>query len=533
MSFAKNLVSKTSETFRNLVKKFPVTLAIIVFATLFMVIDIEHDISISDKVILFCFIFAVESFFTEIFFHKKGFKIISHIVSAIISIGFTILILNDIFNAYNEANVSRILAGYLIILFLISIYKIIKENNIDFGKYLLKVFANIFNSTITYLVLNLGLTLITVIFVELLLDSWGHILGRLQILLLGLFYVPALINSVWNVKEKEVNAFIQGLVKFVLLPLVSIAMIIIYMYIIKILVLRQIPSNVIFRILAGIFVVAFPVWNMAESFKDDNKFIGKLAKLLPYFYMPFILLEIYSLYVRISEFGLTPTRYFGIIFIIAQIIALILNVVKKGEKLSSTFIYMAVLALIAFILPLNYSKASILSQKNILVSNFPETSTYEELSTESKEKVSGAYRYLLRNNASKYIPEYISQYKGKFDTEYETINNIRHIYFTCHDTLIDINKYSKLINLSVDQSSTTINYYYNDDLSVSIDLTNYISTVINLETTKGTGGEYIRNNQLVEIDNTKDIYITYLYVSYNVDTREIDYLSINAYVLYK
>ena len=531
MSFAKNLVSKTSETFRNLVKKFPVTLAIIVFATLFMVVDIEQDVSIFDKVILFCFIFAVESFFTEIFFHKKSFKIISYIVSAIISIGFTILILNDIFNAYNEANVSRILAGYLIILFLVSIYKIIKENNIDFGKYLLKVFANVFNSTITYLVLNLGLTLITVIFVELLLDSWGHILGRLQILLLGLFYVPALINSVWNVKEKEVNAFIQGLVKFVLLPLVSIAMIIIYMYIIKILVLRQIPSNVIFRILAGIFVVAFPVWNMAESFKDDNKFIGKLAKLLPYFYMPFILLEIYSLYVRISEFGLTPTRYFGIIFIIAQIIALILNVVKKGEKLSSTFIYMAVLALIAFILPLNYSKASILSQKNILVSNFPETSTYEELSTESKEKVSGAYKYLLRNNASKYIPEYISQYKENLlDNYYSNSRDIEYIYFSDNHSEIDVRIYSRFLKVSGYGDSVNIKLYNNGiDVFTQINISSLLEKAINAENPE----EYIKNNRLININDYSDFYIERLNTSYIKTIDKFSDVSIDGYLLYK
>ena len=531
MSFAKNLVSKTSETFRNLIKKFPVTLAIIVFATLFMVVDIEQDVSIFDKVILFCFIFAVESFFTEIFFHKKSFKIISYIVSAIISIGFTILILNDIFNAYNKANVSRILAGYLIILFLVSIYKIIKENNIDFGKYLLKVFANVFNSTITYLVLNLGLTLITFIFVELLLDSWGHILGRLQILLLGLFYIPSLINSVWNVKEKEVNAFIQGLVKFVLLPLVSIAMLIIYMYIIKILVLRQIPSNVIFRILAGIFVVAFPVWNMAESFKDDNKFIGKLAKLLPYFYIPFLFLEIYSLYARISEFGLTPTRYFGIIFIITQIIALILNVVKDGEKLSHTFIYMAVLALIAFILPLNYSKASILSQKNILVSNFPETSTYEELSTESKEKVSGAYKYLARNNATKYIPEYISQYKDDIIDDYYFISNsVKNIYFGDTKNEVDVSNYSKLLEISGYDSSTNIALYnYQKNLYLYIDISTLFINAIN----SADAEEYIKNNRLIKVDNSCDFYIQTLNLSYDELTKEIEYISIDGYLLYK
>ena len=199
--------------------------------------------------------------------------------------------MNDI--TIHTSSIIRILIGYLIILFLISIYKIIKDYNIKFQEYLLNVFANLFNGTITYIILNLGLTLIAIIFVELLLNSWGDILLRIQILLFGLFFIPTFINSVWNVKNREVNAFIQGLIKFVLLPLVSIAMLIIYMYIIKILVLRQIPSNVIFRILASIFIVAFPVWNMAWNFKNNSRFIEKLVNLLPLFYIPFIFLEIY------------------------------------------------------------------------------------------------------------------------------------------------------------------------------------------------------------------------------------------------
>ncbi len=529
MNYVKKLFSKTSETFRKLIKKFPATLAIIVFATLFTVIDIEQDIEIFDKVMLLSTIFAVEAFFTEICIYKKrSFRIISYVVSAAISIGFTILILGDVVKTY-EDSIARILVGYLIILFLIAIYQIIKEADINFKEYVLKVLANVFNSTITYLVLNLGLTLITVIFVELLLDSWGHILGRIQILLLGLFYIPALINSVWDVKEKEVNAFFQGLVKFVLLPLVSIAMLIIYMYIIKILVLRQMPSNVIFRILAGIFVVAFPVWNMAENFKDDNKFIEKITKSLPYFYMPFILLEIYSLYARISEFGITPVRYFGILFIITQIIILILTVVKKGEKLSHTFIYMAVLVLIAFILPLNYDKVSILSQSSILKGEFPETSTYEELPTESKARVSGAYKYLVRNDAEKYIPEYINQYKEEI-YNLKISSNTKYIDFNNNYEEVNVREYSKLVEVYGYGTSADIKFYNSENnLIITTNMENFLKSAVNSEDAE----EYIEHNRLIKIDSVKDIYIRNLSISYNEDIREVTYISIDAYVLYR
>lgn len=535
MTYLKKIFNKTSKTFRNLIKKFPLTLLVIAFATIFLTVVIEGtDLSAKTigRICLFCVTFAVDSFAVENFFdEQKIFKLIGYIASGVIAFVFNLLIFNEHFAKY-VTTTTRILIGYLFIIFLISIYVIIRKSKVDFKEYILKVFANVFNSIITYLVLNLGLTLITVIFVELLLDSWGYILPRIQILLLGLFYIPALINSIWDVKEKEVNTFFKGLVKFVLLPLVSIAMLIIYMYIIKILVLRQLPSNVIFRILAGIFVVAFPVWNMAENFKDNNKFIEKLTKLLPYFYMPFILLEIYSLYARILEFGITPVRYFGIVFIIIQVIALILTVVKKGEKLSHTFIYMAVLVLIAFVLPLNYDKVSILSQSGILKSEFPETLKYEELSSESKTRVSGAYQYLVRNNAEKYIPEYIEQYEEEIYDRYysETYRNTQYIYIDNDEKIVDISQYSKLAEVSAYETSTNIKFYNSgDDLIATMNMEELLKSAVN----SGNAEEYIEQNRLIKIDNTKDIYIRNLNTSYNKDTGEVTHVSINAYVLYR
>lgn len=530
MNNLKKLFSKTSETFRKLIKKFPVTLIIIFLATIFMTVDIKQNTKFFEEIVVFLVVTAVGTFTTEACLHKKkNLKIISYIASAVIALGFTVLVKGRFLPQFEES-ATRILVGYSIALFLTSIYKIIKENNISFEEYTLKVFANMFNSGVTYLVLNLGLTLITAIFVELILSgSWGHILGRIQILLLGLFLVPSMLNAIWDVKEKEVNTFIKGLVKFVLLPLATISMVIIYLYIIKILVLRKMPSNVIFRILAGIFIVAFPVWNMAKSFKKDNKITDKVTNILPYAYMPFILLEIYSLYTRIAEFGITPVRYFGIAFIVIQLIALILTVIKKGEKLPQTFIYMAVLVVIAFILPLNYNKVSYLSQSNILKKEFPESAKFEELSEKSKMRVSGAYRYLISNDASKYIPENVKQHYKTItkDTPVydEIVTDSKQIYVQDSNTLIDVSAYSKMYKSSGGGKSEEITFYCQDE-KVEANLAELIKEAIKTDNAE----EYIRNHRLVKIDDEKDLYIINLYVTYDED---LSYASVDAYILYK
>ena len=63
--------------------------------------------------------------------------------------------------------------------------------------------------------------------------------------------------TIFGLNKKEGGSFAKGFVLYVLLPLVIMAMLIIY--IAKIMILRNMPKNIIFRILSGIFIIGFPV----------------------------------------------------------------------------------------------------------------------------------------------------------------------------------------------------------------------------------------------------------------------------------
>ena len=291
------------------------------------------------------------------------------------------------------------------------------------------------------------------------------------------------------------------------------------------------PSNVIFRILAGIFVVAFPVWNMAKNFRKESKFIERITHILPYLYMPFILLEVYSIYTRVAEFGITPVRYFGIMFIIMQIIVLILTVIKKGKELPQSFIYIAILTMISFILPLNYIKVSYLSQGNILKKEFPESTKFDELSKERKIKISGAYKYLKSHDADKYIPENVrKQYELEMEevTYYEPVNNIENICVEENSEQIDIHQYLKMQKKSGIGTFDELKFYLENEV-----ITINISELVKKAIASGDAKKYIEENRLVKIDDTKDIYITKLYFSYDTITKKETYTWVEGYILYK
>lgn len=538
----KEFFSKTSNTAINLLKKHPLTLIITFFTTLFLAIFLDSELIASNtiaRITVFGVMWALGTIFTETLkFKNRIFTFFLYIFTAIIAFLFSKLP-HDVYCNFN-VHMIRMMVGYGLILFLLSMQIILKKENITFNEYLLKLFNNIVNSTITYGILNIGITLIIFIFVELILDGkYGNALIRSQILLLGLFYIPSILNAISYIKERKVSNFIKGLVKYVLLPLVTVSMLIIYIYIAKIILQMELPSNIIFRILAGIFIVAFPIWNMANNF-DETKIIHKISTILPYAYLPFIILEIYSLGVRIISLGLTPIRYIGIMFIIFQILVLLFTILKKKVTLNYTFLVLSILIFISCITPLNFNTMSKISQKYILKNNLIKGTDFDLLSNSSKEKVHSAYKYLVNNFGEDYIPEYVKENEEQINefvpsnTRYDNRDNF---YFSYNGSL-DVNDFSTLLPIKLKEANYKNGdaklYDYDDNYVTSININNLLIEIIK-ESKKSYEGarEFLIQNRYVYINETKTLYINDIYITYKRSSNEILYLSLSGYLLTK
>lgn len=539
----KELLSRTSNTLINLYKRYLITIIIITSITIFLSIFVGMYVfkdSTIEKVTIFGIVWSISTILIETLNLKsKKVNIISYVITALIAF-ILVKLPQNTYGVFNE-HLVRITTGYCLCLFALTLYFIIKKTGVSFGEYLIKIFNNIFNSSIIYGVLNIGMTLIIVIFVELILDgTYGEFILRSQILLLGLFYFPALLNSISDIKEKSPSSFIKGLVKYVLLPLVTIAMLIIYIYIAKILIQREMPSNIIFRILAGIFIVAFPVWNMASIFKEQ-KIIYKISKILPYTYIPFIFLEIYSVGIRIIDFGLTPIRYIGIAFILFQIIVLIFTTLKRKINLEYGFIVLAVIIFISCITPLNFNTISKLNQKNIMVANLPEGTNFEYLIDEAKQKVHSAYVYLKNNYGAEYIPEYIENMNNEINEYSPVVKNYRqNEYFTFFEygEEINVKEYSSILPIRTADSK-----YNNGNIELSDYDNNYITNIgirtIVEETlrenkkTSEHAENYMIQNRYVYVNNLQTLYITNMNITYNNSTNEVIAISLSGFLLKK
>ena len=551
MGKVKEFTQKISADIKDMTKKFPVTIIMVVITTLFFAIYVNHaglKETMSPLVI-----FAAGTFFAETYFKSMRNRAIGYVLSALISFMFVKLIfISGLTSVPLEeaiiAITTRTLFAYLSCIALLIFYKLIKDSGLKFAEYLLRAFSKVFFATLIYGILAIGVTLLVIIFIELILNgntSAFEFLYRIHILLFGLFYVLALMYAISEIKEKEVNAFIKGLIVYVMMPLVSISMLIIYIYILKIIILQDIPSNIIYRILVGIFIVALPTWIMAGNYAEKNKVIAAAAKVLPFVYMPFILLEIYSIGIRIVQYGITPFRYISAMFILFQISVLFFDVYKKREKFNYVFMVGIILILISTISPINLITASDISQASIIKQYLPEGKDISSLTSENRSKVLSAYNYLIvQYNADKYLSDNVKtqmkEYVQSGSSSYISagiidITYTHPSYYSGTGIDIDVTGYTRITGVASNYISNGNTVLYTSEGRITGNLQSLVNDMISYYKQSGNVyNDFTDNNNVFKLDDKHDLYITKMMIEYNQDTGEVEtYIAIEGYVLTK
>lgn len=538
MSKIKDCFSNIAKNYKNNVLQYTFTHIIVMITTAILVLgNYDKFNNILEQIAIIGLISAINAFASESFCKKTWQRVITGIIGTVIGIIFTRLIY-----VRDSVIVTRIIVGYCATVFLIGLMKVIKNSKLEFHEYCTQIFQNLFNSVIIYLILNIGLSIIISIFILLLLDNVDSldIILRLQIAIAGWFLVPAFLMAITN-PEYNVSKFIEVIISFVLLPLTILATIIIYLYMAKMFIMREIPANSIFRILAGLFVVAFPVWTMAYSFREKNKIIKIFCKAMPISFIPFIGLQIYSISVRCKENGITPLRYFGIMLIIFEVVTIFLSLYKNRKYILHTITTGSILLVISTILPVvNMHTISNMSQANRLLKAWKEEEKYSQLTEEQKEIVLSSYYYLInQEDGKKYIPEYLEEETIKDKEKYYNINTTKNITYTMpEDGVIYIAGYSYI------EPINTFCYKGNElkklelNKACTIDITEYILDIIKEnEKSSDDAQKYIIENRVLKVNDTRDLYIKDLSITYtereNITEDNINYVRINGYVLIK
>ena len=394
MERIKEKIKKFKEITNKLFSKFPITLTIVILTTVIVGFTIGSKISDSkyfSKVLIFLVTFGIGTFFVETKFRKNKISIFYYAVAGVVSGIFTYFLKYD-----TNSFIFKLYVCYTFSITAMSIYFIYKSSNVSFEKYVTNIAVNIFKFSIVYGLLSIGVLLISLVFIFLMLNATKtSFIVNIQVLVLGLFYIPSILYSLSTIVEIK-SKFIKAIIKNVLDILIIIAFAIIYLYIVKIIILRNMPSNQIYRITAVLFIVGLPIWTMSIYLKEDN-LIDKINEKLPILFIPFIFLQIYTISIRIINYGLTEARYLCVIFVVfeAIYITLYLTARKKVYKIIPISVILIVISLIVPVINMNdLSKISQVNNLKLIEKN-------EDLNDTEIAKIIGAYEYLNKADISK------------------------------------------------------------------------------------------------------------------------------------
>ena len=552
MEKIKQKVKGVYSILRKAFEKFPLTILTVIILTLISVTNIDNNFipdNLLGKIFYFGIIFASSNFFIETKFEENIKKRkIAYIIATIISLIFTLLldidtIISGTVDKGFDITIFRWTITYGVIINLAAIYFNFKRSGKTFEEYVTTVFVNNLKTMIIYGILAIGSMIISAVFIYLILNGKGYIfILKVETLIFGIYCIPTIIYAFYDM-EKEHSKFSKIIIKNILGTLVIIAFAIIYMYIIKIIVLAQIPSNEIFRILMGLFILGCPIWTMAQSF-DENKLIDKINSKLPLLFIPFVFLQMYSIGVRIISHGVTEFRYLAVMLIIFEIVYIFMYL-KKKEKIGNILLILSVLVAISLVVPcINMFNISAISQYNYLkiVEN------KSEYSDEEKQKINGAYSYFKTSvYGDKYLNKISSENIEKIKNMKKEVKiNDNYIYATADIKSLDVEGYNKLYEISSNRYSNSYSTFsgvktniketfkdieieLNDNKNIKVNLSSEIQNYFNH---KDKFSEYFKNNYEIKLDNERKLVLKHISIYLDED-ENVESYSFTGYLLEK
>lgn len=570
------LWNKIKESVKNVLvtaKSMPVTLAFIYLATILSVIFVDDGFEFAYRAVAFTvlglLLAAAGSFYAETGFAEKNpLRYVIIAVTALLS-GFFAYVLCEKPLDYSANFMDQyflpLIVAYGGIAVVLSVWNCFKKSGKALNAYITGVFMSFLYTGIVLAILNSGFMMLVLIF-NALIVSWDRLFTIVLILLAGLISLPAYLIALQNTGEQK-GRFPKVLISYIMCPLVVLAYLIIYLYMGKLLVTRSIPSNQIFAILTGMFIAGAPVFLMTEYVNDAPVFRVGL-RILYILYLPFVLLQCYSVGIRIAQYGITPSRYFGIVIILIELIWLLMSILKPGKR-GMIFWVLAAFLLLAMVIPgTTFNSVSVASQ-NRMVENYRASAT-----PKTAAKAYGAVQYLsnepdeIRTAVSQMSTEELQAFREELlalkseggEEAEEEYTHGRWFYYTMFDSEgenVDISEFSSLTcvhayqSISAESEEEGLQALWEIELDTTnseflayVDLSDLVRDYFEYLRAKGVADDadvYAHDGtvnapytwRFVPIDDEHVLYLQYFEMNGNRKNGELilDYINLNGFVL--
>lgn len=531
-------------------KDKPVTMAVIMILALLFAIatDFSTDselrkniMEIMNYAVYFCAAYVFHALFIEEVIIKKLYKIYGFVYALFpsIFISYTANITGDLIFGIEKdlfcTYETIFFSVYYGIIFLCSLYHMYRDSGLSFERYCIDTFCALVRSCAVYVLFAGGTAIIIWIFNELIFDI-KFLLSKVEIFLLAGLFVPSVLLALSRKKESY-GKFAQLVIFYVLEPMMVLTYAIIYVYILKIFVTQDMPSNSVFSILAFVFTLAMPIWTMAQGIESDSIF-KKISHIVPLVFIPFIVLQIYCIALRISDYGITGTRYLAVLLVIFEIAYMVLYILqfinhKTNQKPYAQYLFYVLIALLIISLwipGLNYMDVVVNSQTQRVKLYLQ----MDNLTDEQKHNVYDAYRVCICLNC---IAE--KRFLDRFDeVEIATIKEFEEYnwydphekefrnhsqYKSAHRSLeyLDVTKYKTMqyVSLCISEKTASMevfekaafskgnNYIYeNDEDTIILDISPVIDFIA--QHSEYECRDALENMDLIDVGNGQKLYVT-------------------------
>jgi hypothetical protein len=523
----KNKILNLFNSKKEFINKIPITLFIILITTFLLVtvtaLDLFENNQFKFAFTTLLLIFPV-SLLAETTIenkNKKRIKLILDITIALILSYLSIFTKND-FGKY----LAYFTPLYFISVISITLFFLLKKSKLSFSKFIYYITNNIFLVCVSYFIIFLCSMIIYLVF-DTLIYSTGKIFLIVYFIGIGCYLIPSLCIALLDTNKNKINDFFRVVIKFILLPVFIIIMLIIYTYIFKILITQNMPNNTIFGITSFAFVFGIILYYILKN--NDFKMNGKLIKRFPCFYLIPVIVQIYSVIIRYLEYGITPLRFLSYLFILIEIITLFLIFYKKEKYINYILVIISFISVLSVVTPINIVTISNQSQVHILKKYHKDKKNID--------KAHDAYLFLKTSPfGNKLIPtnvnfENVDRY-NKIEDQY--------IYLTNDFTELNIKNYSELLIVKSDYKNSLKQLALIKDssknnkceeLNINVNLEEYIELLIKTHKVKKSDKNFLENNNLINVNDKYDLYITSININLDHEYNKIKHLSFRGYLL--
>ena len=437
--FLNNMVYNLRET----AGRFPLTIVFLASLSGVMFLMIEDysglDIDLLSRYmfagIFGAFLATAVRFMLERFENTKN-SFLFYGLTILLTIGYFYFMTDDMVNSKMVIHLLVIsfalFAGYL--------YLPSCKNALNFGNVALAHFKSAFTSILYGIVLYLGIAAIISAIDILLYDvdykSYAHAANIIFIFFTPMYYLSLLPK--FNSKDEKDDAkkeisflypkFLDILVSYITIPLISAFTAVLIIYFIKILITGVWPVGQVGPMVLGYSAVGYFIYILSSNL--NNKFSVVYRKVFPLILIPLVVMQLVSSYIRIDAYGITESRYYVVLFGIFSIVCALMLILGKKKNPNTIVLLSAIFALLSIIPPVDaftVSKNSqagrlteILNRNNMLIDGQIVKKT--NLSADDKFEITNISNYMYGmgylDDMDWFPEQYADNYYGNFKNIY-------------------------------------------------------------------------------------------------------------------